>query len=49
MLDAHTLGMTNGEYVFIHYKTVAPFLSDEWYNSQDAERNEASRKYVTAL
>lgn len=46
MLDAHALEMTNGEYVFIYYKTVSPFLSDEWYDAEDGERNEASKECI---
>lgn len=48
MLNAHALGMTSGEYVFIYFKTATSFLSDEWYDAEDEDGNEASKECITA-
>ncbi|XP_061165071.1 atrial natriuretic peptide receptor 1-like [Saccostrea echinata] len=49
MLEAHDLGMTNGEFVFLFFKTFSPFLSDQWYVAGDEKRNEIAKKAFNAL
>ncbi|XP_061165072.1 atrial natriuretic peptide receptor 1-like [Saccostrea echinata] len=49
LLEAHDLGMTNGEFVFIYFKTFSPFLSDLWYMAGDQKTNEIAKKAFNVL
>ncbi|XP_062584910.1 atrial natriuretic peptide receptor 1-like [Saccostrea cucullata] len=49
LLDAHDLGMTNGEFVFLFFKTFSPFMADQWYVEGDERRNEIAKKAFNSL
>eukprot|EP00105_Crassostrea_gigas_P031706 XP_011454479.2 PREDICTED: atrial natriuretic peptide receptor 1-like [Crassostrea gigas] len=48
LLEAREMGMTNGDYVFLFFKSYSPLLTDIWYVEGD-KNNDAAKEAFNAL